>query len=255
MRNFYPYAAPVIHCILNPPSEGYLDYDCNSANKLYDYTVNGPIDTDKQVREELGPLWSVDSIIDPPIKVIHDENGGETDYAEYNATFCLWEGVGREPLKAGFDYDSQDDYMRRMKPAVDQLNRELAALYGSPSFADVSKEDGSYDLDKVVYLANSIGRQYFYDTTWLDHIIATGEFNQEMQRQDLMVTDELYSAWLRKHGAACFQAEPPSSVTPTLEVTFFFDRTRPLHLIDQIEAEALKKVIIIWEAITAQYGL
>lgn len=246
---------PFSTAFYDPPDEGYFVYDCNSANKLYDYTVNEPIDIDKQVREELGPLWSVDSIIDPPIKVIHPENGGETDYAEYNATFCLWEGVGRKPLQASFDYDDQDSYMHRMKPAVDQLNRELMALYNSPSFADVSKDDGSYDLDKVVYLANSIGRQYFDDTTWLDHIIATGEFNPEMPRQNLMVTDELYSAWLRKHGAAYFPAEPPNSANPTLEVTFFFDRARPLHLIDQLEAEALKKVIITWEVIKAQYGL
>jgi hypothetical protein len=200
-------------------------------------------------------LWSVDNIIDPPIKVIHDENGDETDYAEYNATFCLWEGVSREPLQADFGYDAQDSYVHRMKPAVDQLNRELTVLYDSPSFADVSNSDGSYDLDKIVHLANDIGRQYFVDTEWLDHIIKTGEFNREMQQQDLMVTDELYSAWLRKHGTACFPAEPPSSAKPALEVTFFFDRTRPLHVIDQIEAEALKKVIIIWEVIKAEYEL
>lgn len=200
-------------------------------------------------------LWSVDSIIDPPIKVIHDENGDETDCAEYNATFCLWEGVSREPPQAGFDYDAQDSYIHRMKPAVDHLNRELIVLYDSPCFASVSNDDGTYDLDKVVYLANSIGRQYFVDTEWLDHIIQTGELDTEMQRQGLMVTDELYGAWLRKHGTACFPAEPPNFAKPALEVTFFFDRTRPLHVIDQIEAEALKKVIIIWEVIKAECEL
>lgn len=200
-------------------------------------------------------MWSVDNIVDPPIKVVHDDNGDETDYAEYNATFCLWEGVSREPLQAGFDYDAQDSYMHRMKSAVDQLNRELIVLYNSPSFADVSNGDNDYDLDKVVHLANSIGRQYFVDTEWLDHIIETGKLDPETQRQDLMVTDELYSAWLRKHGAACFPAEPPTSTKLALEVTFFFDRTRPLHVIDQIEAEALKKVIIIWEVIKAEYEL
>lgn len=200
-------------------------------------------------------MWDVDSIVGSAIKVVHDDNGDETDYAEYNATFCLWEGVTSKPLRAGFDYDAQAHYMQRMRPAVDQLNCKLMAIYESPGFADVSDDNKNYDLEKIIFVANSIGRQYFVDTTWLDHIIETGELNPEMHEHDFIVSDELYSAWLRKHGTTCFQAEPPNHDKPTLEVTFFFDRTRPLHQIDQLEAEALNKVIIIWEVIKAQYEL
>jgi hypothetical protein len=196
-------------------------------------------------------VWEYSEIVDIGVEIIRE--GGAT---ELSAVFCLWSGKTFDPQEKGFDYDEQAHYMQRMEPAVVQLNTELTKRYNSPSYDDVSDGNDGYDFDKIVRLANSIGRHHFGDDTdWLDHIIEHGEFSQDVADYELVITDRLYSAWLRRHGMTCYIVDQPNTANPNLEVTFFFDSARPLHLIDQLEAEALHVATELWKEAKLKHNL